>query len=91
MNGIMKIIKLFEESGLFIKSISETIKTEAKEKKRSIYVLVHLEIYQQVKAKLEQAKAQLEQLKVQLELTRIPNAASSFNNFLNAKALWKWT
>ena len=34
MNGIMKIIKLFEESGLFIKSISETIKTEAKEKKK---------------------------------------------------------
>ena len=33
MNDIMKIIKLFEESGLFIKSISETIKTEAKEKK----------------------------------------------------------
>ena len=33
MNGIMKIIKLFEESGLFIKSISETVKTEAKEKK----------------------------------------------------------
>ena len=33
MNDIMKIIKLFEESGLFIKSISETIKTETKEKK----------------------------------------------------------
>ena len=33
MNDIMKIIKLFEESGLFIKSISETIKTGAKEKK----------------------------------------------------------
>ena len=33
MNGFMKIIKLFEQSGLFIKSISEAVKTEAKEKK----------------------------------------------------------
>ena len=34
MNDIMKLIKPFEESCLFIKSISETIKTEAKEQTR---------------------------------------------------------
>ena len=31
MNDIMKIVKQFEESGLLIKDISETIKNEAKE------------------------------------------------------------
>ena len=35
MNDILKIIKSFEESGLLIKSVSETIKNEAKEKKGS--------------------------------------------------------
>ena len=33
MNDIMKIIKSLEESGLLIKSVSETIKNEAKEQK----------------------------------------------------------
>ena len=33
MNNIMKIIKSFEESGLLIKGVSETIKNEAKEQK----------------------------------------------------------
>ena len=33
MNDIMKIVKSLEESSLFIKSLSETIKNEAKEQK----------------------------------------------------------
>ena len=33
MNDIMKIVKSIEESGLFIKGISETMKNEAKEQK----------------------------------------------------------
>ena len=33
MNDIMKIVKSFEESGLLIKSVSKTIKNEAKEQK----------------------------------------------------------
>ena len=33
MEDIMKIVKSLEESGALIKGISETIKTEAKEKK----------------------------------------------------------
>ena len=33
MNDVMKIIKSLEESGILIKSISETIKNEAKEQK----------------------------------------------------------
>ena len=34
MNDIMKMIKSLEESRLLIKSISETIKNEAKQQKR---------------------------------------------------------
>ena len=34
MNGIMKIVKSFQESSLLIKGVSETIKNEAKERKR---------------------------------------------------------
>ena len=33
MNGIMKIVKSLEESGLLIKGVSEAIKNEAKEQK----------------------------------------------------------
>ena len=33
MNDVMKIVKSFEESGLLIKGISETIKNEAIEQK----------------------------------------------------------
>ena len=33
MNDVMKIVKSFEESGLLIKGISETIKNEAVEQK----------------------------------------------------------
>ena len=34
MNNIVKIIKLLEESDLLIRRVSETTKTEAKEKKK---------------------------------------------------------
>ena len=34
MNGIVKIVKSLEESGLLIKGVSETIKNESKEQKR---------------------------------------------------------
>ena len=37
MNDIMKIIKSLEESGLFIKGVSETIKKELKEQKGVFY------------------------------------------------------
>ena len=33
MNGIIKIVKSLEESGLLVKGITETIKSEAKEQK----------------------------------------------------------
>ena len=33
MNGIMKIVKSLEDSGLLIKDVDETIKNETKEQK----------------------------------------------------------
>ena len=33
MNDVMKIVKSFEESGLLIKGVSETIKNDSKEQK----------------------------------------------------------
>ena len=40
MNDIMKIIKFLEESGLFIKGVSETIKKELKEQKGVFYSIL---------------------------------------------------
>ena len=39
-NDIMKIIKSLEESALLVKSVGETFKTEAKEKKGGFIMLV---------------------------------------------------
>ena len=33
MNDVMKVVKLFQASGLLIKGVSQTIKNEAKEQK----------------------------------------------------------
>ena len=37
MKNIMKIVKSFEESGLLIKNIRETIKNETKNNKEELY------------------------------------------------------
>ena len=37
MNDIIKIMKFLEETGLLIKGVSETIKTEAKEQKGEFF------------------------------------------------------
>ena len=40
MNDTMKIVKSFEESGLVIKGVSETIKNEAEEQKSGFLALL---------------------------------------------------
>ena len=40
MNDTMKIVKSFEESGLLIKGVSETIKNEAEEQKSGFLALL---------------------------------------------------
>ena len=40
MNNIMKIVESFEESGLLIKGISETITNEAKEQKAGFLIML---------------------------------------------------
>ena len=37
MNGIMKIVNSFEESGLLIKGVRKTIKNESKEQKGEVF------------------------------------------------------
>ena len=37
MSDIMKTVKFLEESGLLIKGVSDTIKNEAKEKKKVVF------------------------------------------------------
>ena len=64
MNGIIKIVKSLEESGLLIKDIAETIKSEAKGQKGGFLGMLlgtsGASLLEQVKAELGHPKAQLE-------------------------------
>ena len=79
----MKLLfKSFEESGLLIKAVSETIKNKAKEKKGGFLIM----LLGTVGARL--LGNQLEQVKTKIEQARIFNA-SSFHKFWNTKVLSK--
>ena len=41
LNDIMKIAKYLEESGLLIKSVSQTVENKAKKTRRWIFIYVH--------------------------------------------------
>ena len=77
----MKIIKPFEESGLLIKVVSETIQNEAKKQKSGFLIMLLGTLGDSLLGNLLTGKAQLEQVKAQLEQTKIFNAALSFNKF----------
>ena len=81
LNDIMKIIKPFEESGLLIKVVSETIQNEAKEQKSGFLSMLLGTLGDSLLGNLLTGKAQLEQVKAQLEQTKIFNAALSFHKF----------
>ena len=72
MNDTMKIVKSFEESGLLIEGVIQTINNEAKERKGEFLSMLLGTLGARLLGKQE--KAQLEQV-------RISNAASSFNKF----------
>ena len=76
------LVKSFEESGLLIKAVSETIKNKAKEKKGGFLRM----LLGPVGARL--LGNQLEQVKTKIEQARIFNA-SSFHKFWNTKVLSK--
>ena len=76
------LVKSFEESGLLIKGVNETIKNKAKEKKGGFLRM----LLGTVGARL--LGNQLEQVKTKIEQARIFNA-SSFHKFWNTKVLSK--
>ena len=81
MTDIMKIIQSLEESGLLIKSVSETIKNEAKEQKGEFLGMLLGTLGASLLGNLLTGKAELELVKALLEQSRIFNAASSLNKF----------
>ena len=81
MTDIMKIIQSLEESGLLIKSVSETIKNEAKEQKGEFLGMLLGTLGASLLGNLLRGKAELELVKALLEQSRIFNAASSLNKF----------
>ena len=74
------LVKSFEESGLLIKAVSETIKNKAKEKKGGFLRMLLGTVGVRLLGN------QLEQVKTKIEQARIFNA-SSFHKFWNTKVL----
>ena len=87
MNDVMKIIKCLEESGLWIKSVSEAIKNEVKEQKGEFLSMLLGTLGASLLGNLLAGKNTIEQVKAQVGLARILNAASSFNKLWNKKVL----
>ena len=87
MNDVMKIIKCLEESGLWIKGVSEAIKNEAKEQKGEFLSMLLGTLGASLLGNLLAGKNTIEQVKAQVGLARILNAASSFNKLWNKKVL----
>ena len=87
MNDVMKIIKCLEESGLWIKGVSEAIKNEVKEQKGEFLSMLLGTLGASLLGNLLAGKNTIEQVKAQVELARILNAASSFNKLWNKKVL----
>ena len=81
LNDIMKIVKSIIESGLLIKSLSKTIKNEAKEQKGVFLGMLLDTLGASLLGNLLKVKMQLEAVKTQLEVARIFNATPSFNRF----------
>ena len=87
MNDVMKIIKCLEESGLWIKGVSEAIKNEVKEQKGEFLSMLLGTLGSSLLGNLLAGKNTIEQVKAQVGLARILNAASSFNKLWNKKVL----
>ena len=87
MNDFMKIIKCLEESGLWIKGVSEAIKNEVKEQKGEFLSMLLGTLGASLLGNLLAGKNTIEQVKAQVGLARILNAASSFNKLWNKKVL----
>ena len=81
MNYIMKRIKSLEESGLLIKAVSETIKTEAKEQKGGLLRMLLGTLGASLLGNLLTDKSTIRAGEGTIRAGRIFNATSSFNKF----------
>ena len=81
MNGIMKIVKSLEESGLLRKGVSESIKNESKKQKRVFSCMLLATLGARLLENLLTGKSTIRKVKGRLEQAKIFNAASSFKNF----------
>ena len=89
MNDIMKIVESVEESGFFIKGITETFKNEAKEQKEGFLSMLLGTLGASLLGNLLAGKGtikaddeeHLELMKALLDQVRIFNVALSFNKF----------
>ena len=91
MNDIMKIVKSLEESGLLIKGVSETIKSEAKEQKGEFVRMLLGTSVASLLGKLLTDKRAIRAGEATITATRIFNDVSSFSKFWNTKLWSKWT
>ena len=107
MNDVMKIIKPLEESGLLIKSVSETIKNEAKEQKGGLLGMLLGTLGASLLRNLLIGKGKIRADEGAIAASRgqgtnrdvegiiragqVFNAASSFKKFWNTKLLSKET
>ena len=81
MNYIMKRIKSLEESGLLIKAVSETIKTEAKEQKGGLLRMLLGTLGASLLGNLLTDKSTIRAGEGTIRAGRIFNVTSSFNKF----------
>ena len=91
MNDIMKIVKSLKESGLLIKGVSETIKSEAKEQKGEFVRMLLGTSVASLLGKLLTDKRTITAGEATITAARIFNDASSFSKFWNTKLWSKWT
>ena len=81
MNDIMKMIKSHEESGLFIKDVSETIKSKAKEEKRRFLSILLGTLGASLLGKIRDGEGTIRAGEATIRAYQDFYATSSFNKF----------
>ena len=89
MNQIVKIVKSLEESGLLIKSVSETTKDEAKEQKRGFIWMLLDTLSANLFRSILTGKSKIRTDEGTIRTGRMFNATWSFNKFVNTKNIIK--
>ena len=91
INEIMKIVNSLEESGLWIKCVSEAVSNKAKEQKVGVLGMLLGTLGANLLANLLTHKVQLQRVNEQLGQMKTFSHTTSFNSFWNTIILSKWT